>query len=116
MATSSSNNANAWTARALIFSGRPDPTWPLDEARIERFMSLWNALPATTDAMPAAPGLGYRGCIVADGADVTWHAFDGLVVHESGDRRIARRDIDRKLERAVVSSAPAGLLPANVNV
>lgn len=79
-------------------------------------MSLWSTLPATTDAMSAAPGLGYHGCIVADGADATWHAYDGLVMHASVNQRVVKRDIDRKLERVVISSAPAGLLPSNLIV
>ena len=79
-------------------------------------MSLWNALPPTIDAMPAESRLGYRGCIVSDGADATWHAYNGLAVHASAGRRLARQDLDRRLERAIVSSAPAGLLPANLIV
>jgi hypothetical protein len=114
MAISSSSNRSAWTAKALIFSGRPDPNWPLSDADVARFMSLWNASPPTLDAMPAESRLGYRGCIVSDGAHAEWHAYNGLVVHASGNRQLARQDVDRNLERAIVSSAPAGLLPANL--
>ena len=116
MATSNSNDRSAWSAKVLIFSGRPDPSWPLSDADVERFMSLWNALPPTNDAMPTESRLGYRGCIIADGANAEWHAYNGLVVLASAGRRLARQDIDRTLERAIVLAAPAGLLPPNLIV
>jgi hypothetical protein len=77
-------------------------------------MSLWSTLPPTLDAIAAESRLGYRGCIVRDGTDAEWHAYHGLVVHASASRRLARQDVDRNLERVIVSSAPAGLLPANL--
>jgi hypothetical protein len=114
MATSSSSNASAWTARALIFSGRADPEWQLADADVAHFMSLWNTLAPTVGAERDESRLGYRGCVVANGRGADWHMYDGVVVETTAGRRLAKQDIDRALERVILESAPPGLLPPHL--
>jgi hypothetical protein len=60
--------------------------------------------------------LGYRGVVVRSPEGGFWLGYDGIVVrHErAGPSRGARAwdDSGRTFERAVLKTAPAGLLPA----
>src|SRR5215208_3687731 len=76
MATSGSPE---WTARALLFSGRPDPTWPVPESAATEVHALWAALDPWSGAPSAAPPLGYRGCILRAPDGREWMAFGGAV-------------------------------------
>jgi len=111
MGTSRSNN---WRACALVFSGRPSPTWSLTGTDAQRLIGLWNALPATHDAAPDAPRLGYAGCMLEDGAGTEWRARDGVAVSTSGTSTETRADAGRKFERAILATAPNDVLPPAV--
>jgi hypothetical protein len=113
MATSRSSSESGWIAGALVFSGRPDPTWPISSDLAEELLAIWGSLVLTHDA-PATPALGYRGCFVRDAAGLTWTAFYELVTLSDGTRSETRRDDDRRFERTVLDSAPAGTLPASL--
>src|SRR5215204_2935021 len=76
MATSRSPE---WNARALLFSGRPDPTWPVPESVVNELYALWSALGPRSGAPPAAPLLGYRGCVLRAPDGREWRAFGGAV-------------------------------------
>jgi hypothetical protein len=113
MATSRSSSESAWIAGAFVFSGRPDPTWPISIDVTQKLVAIWESLVPSADAAPATPALGYRGCFVRDPAARTWTALHELVTlsSESGSER--RGDDDRRFERTVLASAPAGTLPAS---
>jgi len=93
-----------------IFSGRPNPTWPLAGNRAAEWLSRLEALPPATEADAAEPpGLGYRGFVVS------WFShpkcggparvFGGVVQCAGG----AYRDEGRRLERWLLATAGTAL-------
>ena len=113
MATSRSSSESGWTAGAFVFSGRPDPTWPISGDVAKDVVAIWDTLVPTDEAVPSPPALGYRGCFVRDRAGRTWTAFHQLVTLSAEGSSETRRDDERRFERAVLASAPAGVLPAS---
>ena len=109
-----SGSTSRWIAGASVYSGRPDPTWEVDDAAAARLVRQWEALPVTNEQQPPAPPLGYRGCFLRDAANHEWRAFRGVAVTDRNGRRDARRDADRAFERALLATAPAGLLPPHI--
>jgi hypothetical protein len=102
---------HAWTAGVCVFSGRPDPVWPLASADAERLVAVWHALAPLATSPPRPPPLGYRGCVAHDAAGGwRWEAYAGGVrcVDE------LRSDPTRAFERLVIGSAPLGVLPVNI--
>jgi hypothetical protein len=106
MATSRSGSDSGWIAGALVFSGRPDPTWPIAGAVGDELVAIWDALPPT-DVVATPPTLGYRGCYASDPAGSRWTAYHELVTFEGE----TRNDEKRRFERTVLGSAPEGILP-----
>lgn len=98
------------TATASIFSGRPDPSWRVSKALLEQLENIWKKLRPSAKAAPVAPALGYRGCSVNCGPRGVWNAFGGVVAR--GEEH--RADPGRQFERAVLSSSPKGMIPAEV--
>jgi len=83
-------------------------------------LALWERLPVL-DRWPAPSAiLGYRGCWLQAPQGQRWLAYDGVVVNE--DRTVTgavahgRRDAQRQFERAVLSTAPPGLLPDGIEL
>jgi hypothetical protein len=99
-------------ARALIYAGRPDPEWPIDAGRAAAIVGLLEAAPVTGAAAPAPPALGYRGVRVASEAGVSWEVHAGVIV-EARPRSAPVRRLDprRRVEKAVLATAPPGTLP-----
>ncbi len=105
-----------WIAGVAMYSGRPDPTWPVDEAAARRLLALWSELPVSAGPAPTAPALGYRGCFMRDSTGREWFAYGGTVTLRSARRAAeARLDRGRRFERLVLSTAPGGLLPDGIN-
>ena len=63
-----------------------------------------------TNERASPPALGYRGCFVRDPEGRTWTVYRELVTLSSE----TRRDDERRFERRVLASAPAGTLPPPV--
>jgi hypothetical protein len=82
-----------------LYSGRPNPTWSLEESEASSILAAWEAL-APARPIPYPDRLGYRGVVVVfdDGMRLT--IADG-VAQVGG---AARADPDRALERLVVIS------------
>lgn len=80
--------------------------WPIPLGMAEELLAIWESLPPT-DATASPPALGYRGCYVRDPEGRMWTAYHEVVSHSSE----RRRDDERRFERTVLSSAPAGVLP-----
>src|SRR5260221_6778602 len=111
MATSSSANLKPrCTATALIFSGRRDPQWRVAEDTARRLKELWEQLERFDGAPRPAPSLGYRGSVLDCGSEGRWFAYGELV--EAG--RSYKQDPGRTFERALLGSAPKGLIPHEV--
>jgi hypothetical protein len=96
-----------WTAGVSLFSGRPDPTWPLDDEVAQRLVEKWRALELTDAPVPEAPPLGYRGAFLLAPDGRRWCFHDNVAV--LGAER--RHDPDRRLEYEVIDTAPAGAIP-----
>jgi hypothetical protein len=106
-----------WTAGASLFSGRPDPVWPLPDAVARDLEQTWEALAVFAPdrpAPPAPPPLGYRGCFADDGRGRHWDAYGGAVTLRGPGGREVREDPAREFERRVLTSAPEGALPEAV--
>ena len=108
MATSKSNDARRkCRATAAIFSGRPDPQWSVPASTANRLKRLWRQLDAAEGPPGRAPALGYRGVTLECGAGDSWFAYGGTVSRGSE----LRQDSERRFERELLQSAPAGLIP-----
>src|SRR5262249_7933365 len=101
---------------AFLFSGRPDPTWPVPPDVARRLLEIWESLPPGTAGLPPAPPLGYRGFFLKDTADREWTAYRGVVRLQTPDDSEVRRDDARSFERTLLASAPAGTLPPSLLV
>ena len=100
-----------WSARTLLFSGRPDPTWSVAESVATELQALWSALGPWSGAPPAGPPLGYRGCVLRAPDGREWRAFGGAVTLATLEGAEVRSDAERAFERRLLDSAPSGLLP-----
>jgi hypothetical protein len=99
---------------AFLYSGRPDPTWPVPTDVVCRLREIWESLPPGTAGLPPAPPLGYRGVFLKDTAGREWAAYGGVVRLQTSEDSQVRRDEARSFERTVLASAPAGALPPSL--
>jgi hypothetical protein len=111
MATSRSPNESGWVAGAFLFSGRPDPTWPVRTETARALEALWASLPAAGSPPAAPPPLGYRGCFLRSANGRTWTAYAGVVELSENESLVRRQDEERQFERMLIASAPKGTLP-----
>jgi hypothetical protein len=100
--------ATKWTAGVLLYSGRRDPEWSIPNATADALRAALDELPELADASEATPRLGDRGAWVRsdDGGRIV--AFNGRVTAQNGR---SRADPERAFERAILETAPAGVLP-----
>lgn len=98
-------------ARALVYSGRPDPTWKVDEDLVRRLEIIWERLAPFAGAVPSPPPLGYRGCSMLNDPEGEFVAYGGVVTKRANTRTDSREDVSRQFERLLLSSAPDDLLP-----
>lgn len=101
-------------ARALVFSGRPDPTWKIEQPIVEELLKIWDSLVPMQRELPSAPPLGYRGCLIKCNSDIEWFVYKNLVTLKRSDKTESRDDNYKKFEKLVISSAPEGLVPSTL--
>jgi len=112
MVTSKSDKKKkGWIAGALIFSGRRDPTWNVDEDFTKNIRTIWNSLKPGEGRIAHVPSLGYRGCFVRDDRNNEYWACGGFVIFRSADSEETREDKEHQLERLILKSAPKGVVP-----
>ncbi len=109
MATSKS--PDKWIAGALLYSGRRDPTWGVSEAVVKRVLQLWDAIPPSSNNEESTSRLGYRGAFLRAPDGRQWRAFEGAASLTGPDGHEVRTDLARQFEKALLTSAPKGLLP-----
>jgi hypothetical protein len=97
---------------ALIFSGRPNPTWHVRKVIVQQLKEIWSLLEHFQGEPAIAPPLGYRGCFLKCKPDLEWIAYGGIVALKTSDTHESRRDNDRRFEKLLLTSAPEGILPA----
>ncbi|MFI1256285.1 hypothetical protein ACH4U6_21260 [Streptomyces netropsis] len=89
-----------------IFSGRPDPRWPLDPGAAAELRALLAGLAREDANPPPAPGLGYRGFTVTD-SEAVRQVFNGRIT--GGDATLA--DPGRTVERWLLGTLPPEFEP-----
>src|SRR5690242_6329970 len=109
MATSKS--PEKWIAGALLYSGRRDPTWELEQEVANGLMRMWEAMPPSSKSEPSVSRLGYRGVFLRGPGNREWTAFCGIASLETPTGVEVRNDTGRKFEKALLASAPRGMLP-----
>jgi hypothetical protein len=96
----------------LIYSGRPDPEWRIGASQALELRRQWAKLPRRSAARAAPAALGYRGAAMRC-ANAEWVAYGAAVTRTSAGGRVEERgDPGRQFERALLATAPDGLLPA----
>ena len=102
-------------ATASLYSGRPDPEWPLHAQQIAELRRVWLQLAPCAARARVAPTLGYRGVAVRCASGEEWHVFGGVVTHHdapgSADHR---RDDERRFEKMLLATAPRGAVPSGI--
>ncbi len=112
--SSASTPQSAANVTVEVYSGRPDPTWALDDASLKALRERVNALKAAAPDTPAFEGLGYRGIRVAmPGADAlrSVSVSRGIVTIERGTEKSRFVDSGRELELWLVKSGEKTLTP-----
>jgi len=105
-------------ATVLVYSGRPDPHWQIEDERLEAIKKLCERLPPSSTPPPRAPLLGYRGCSVHCTSGQQWFGYEGVVAFKSGTTAPAdyRLDPRRSFEKAVLETAPVNALPKQLRI
>jgi hypothetical protein len=85
-----------------VFSGRPNPSWELDDLEAEQLHQLIESHPPTHLPLPEAPGLGYRGFRVSLGGR-SYRVWGTFVVAAPGDHRA---DPERTVETFLLDHLP----------
>lgn len=97
---------------ALLYSGRPDPSWTLRgsaSALVRRFTQL----EPFGGAKPDQSQLAYRGAWLRAPDGRRWVAYAGVAWCEGTDE--IRADEGREFERALLATAAPGLFPEELN-
>lgn len=102
------------TARVLVFSGRPDPVWHLEEYQAQQIEDIWTQLKVIDSPISTGSKLGYRGVSLECAGQKEYLAYDGYVKMQVGIINEWRRDEDRDFERNLLSTAPPNLLPDGI--
>lgn len=96
-----------------MFSGRPDPSWPVSDEDAKRLKALWDSLEPYDGTPPPAPVLGYRGSFLK-GPVREWLAYGGVVTLKTPEGSESRRDENLRFEALLLSLAPQGAIPSEV--
>ena len=104
----------AWSAGARLYSGRVDPSWSVDAAHARAAVEIFRALPPSARVHPAGGGVGYRGCWLRAPDGRSWVAANGLVAERAPAHDEVREDAQRAFERAILATAPDGVVPPGV--
>lgn len=115
MGTSKSDKPVAgWVGGALLFSGRRDPTWTIDEQVAQQLIAIWDTLEPWLGELPSSPPLGYHGCFLRSPTGQEWFAYRGVVTLKAASGQKSRIDPNRIFEKRLLASAPEGTLPPNL--
>jgi hypothetical protein len=100
-----------WLAKALMFSGRPDPAWAVPSSVADDLLRVWEELPPGSPQRSSPPPLGYRGSLLQAPDGRTWESSGGQVTLHDGRMTDTRDDPGRRFERLLLATAPASTLP-----
>jgi hypothetical protein len=102
---------------ADVFSGRPNPRWPLDSAQAAELTRRLGELP-TAPARAASDGLGYRGLVVTGltGECAELRVHGGQVHAQCAGATRAYTDAGRAFERWLLATGGSALEPATTEM
>jgi hypothetical protein len=103
-----------WSAGARLYSGRVDPSWSVAATRGRAIVALFRTLPPSTRVHPDGSGIGYRGCWLRAPDGTAWVVANGLAAERAPKHDEVRADALRTFERAILDTAPDGVLPPGV--
>ena len=102
-------------ATALVFSGRPDPEWPLGAGQVDGLRRTWLGLARRAVAAPSPPALGYRGMALQCASGEEWRAFGGVVSYRDAKGAVELRpDDQQRFEKMLLKTAPKDAVPAGI--
>jgi hypothetical protein len=90
-----------------IYSGRPDPEWPLTAEQAAALTALLDGLPPGLETPPTG-GLGYHGFTIRYAVS-TLVVYQGFVAAPGGGPRAVRLDPTRSVERYLLETGRANL-------
>jgi hypothetical protein len=91
-----------------IFSGRPNPTWSLDDEQAAELLASFKALAASASQETFFDGLGYRGFRIAGLRGYDEVRVRGEIVEtRQGSAWSRRYDQSRSLERFLLETSKA---------
>lgn len=112
MDTSKSDDEDKrWIATALVYSGRSNPSWHIEDECVSQLQQIWDDLEPYLGEFGGPKGLGYGGCEIRAPGGEQWLVYGDVVSRSHGDRSEVRRDPDRRFEKILLSSAPEKSLP-----
>ena len=97
-----------------VYSGRPNPSWPLSEALTAELRRRLDGMPASKPAGSEFDGLGYRAVsaeLPASAGAAVVTAARGVVTYEGGGERRAYADPGRQFELWLVRTGADHLPP-----
>ena len=95
----------------MVYSGRRNPEWRVDNKYIERLETIWAELAPWVGSDIPPSRLGYQGCTLVSPKGDSWFINGEFVSRESDGEIEKRSDPARRYEKMLLSSAPADLLP-----
>jgi hypothetical protein len=107
-------------ASALLPGDAPPPQWALTQDQRNHLVDLWRASPLVPSSpdprqLPQGQAADYRGAAILCPSGDGWFAYRSVVMCKNpGFAPEYRTDIDRRFERALLQTAPAGLLPGDL--
>ena len=101
-------------ATVSVYSGRPDPEWPLSAGQVARLRRAWSRLTVKPSPPTLPPSLGSRGTAMRCVRGEEWRAYGGCVTHTAGGRVESRSDEDHRFEKALLATAPSGVVPSGI--
>ncbi|MEQ6343012.1 MAG: hypothetical protein M3A44_15535 [Gammaproteobacteria bacterium] len=107
----SGDEGKRWIATALVYTGRRNPSWQIEETCAVQLQQIWDDLEPYLGELSRPKALGYGGCTLrAPGGD-QWLVYGDAVSRSRGDSVEVRRDPGRRFEKVLLTSAPAKSLP-----
>jgi len=97
-----------WLGGILIFSGKPNPTWPIDKKTAEKLEQIWNSLRQLSEKPQTKSVLGYNGCFLKKDGNHIWVVNEKIVTLQTKYGIKSRLDKNGKFEELLRNSAPSG--------
>jgi hypothetical protein len=94
-----------------VFSGRPNPVWEIPIETGNELECAWEKLKPFEGKTLFEAVLGYQGCKLCVNTGVEFWTYRGVISKKSKEQVEFRLDEDRKIEKQILNSAPAGLIP-----